>query len=365
MRFSRESGLWTTGPSVPAGPTAAVLELSGAVLAWTVDDPSTGVTMTIVDAGEAEWLWRVLGEDGHVDLLAALDAADARGADVVDVAVDPLPQPLAALRRLAIGHWLRRWWPASARDGIVALDAGVVDGEVALLTVAAQDYFADDTFDSDVAGLLRPHLSALSALTRDGDPRAGELATSCLELAEDVGAVHRALVDAPAERRRDDYALAAGANSGARAREPIASGIGSVDWAAVPPGLFDAADRTVDWTIEIAGVAPVATVRVATSAPVEGIGVTVRSGGYSAAGPLTADGRATLPLVGTADESITEDQAWGHDWSTTTVAVGADVVPPDNAAETRDRLRRFARARLAQPGPDAFLAEVLAAESDY
>ena len=33
--------------------------------------------------------------------------------------------------------------------------------------------------------------------------------------------------------------------------------------------------------------------------------------------------------------------------------------------ETRQRVRNFARARLAAPAGNAFLAEILAAESDY
>jgi hypothetical protein len=44
------------------------------------------------------------------------------------------------------------------------------------------------------------------------------------------------------------------------------------------------------------------------------------------------------------------------------VTVGADV---DESPRTRQRVRDFARARLAAPPGDAFLAEILAAESDY
>jgi len=33
--------------------------------------------------------------------------------------------------------------------------------------------------------------------------------------------------------------------------------------------------------------------------------------------------------------------------------------------QPRERVRDFARSRLAQPGADAFLAEILAAEADY
>jgi hypothetical protein len=44
------------------------------------------------------------------------------------------------------------------------------------------------------------------------------------------------------------------------------------------------------------------------------------------------------------------------------VTIGADV---GESPQVRQRVRTFARARLARPGPDAFLAELLAAESDY
>jgi hypothetical protein len=70
-------------------------------------------------------------------------------------------------------------------------------------------------------------------------------------------------------------------------------------------------------------------------------------------------------LIGAEQQPVTETQAWDHDWPTTAVIVGADVDDSDDAARTRERIRAFARARLAQPRADAFLAEILAAESDY
>ncbi len=42
MRLVADSGLWGTGPGhepIAATPLVAVLEVSGAVLSWTVDDP--------------------------------------------------------------------------------------------------------------------------------------------------------------------------------------------------------------------------------------------------------------------------------------------------------------------------------------
>lgn len=380
MKFVADSGLWSTGPTVAAAPAVAVLELSGAVLAWTVDEPTdiadTGVSaapvsphITFTDVTAAEWLWRVVGEAGHVALLAALDDGTLEEGRTVDVAgMEPSPAALGPLRRLAVGHWLRRWWPASSRDGIVALDAAVLDGEIALLTVAAQDFLDEDTLDSDVTDLLRPHRASLVAGAHGADPRVAELVDSCTELAEELGVqewTDLVVPAAEAARRRADYALAAGSDPARSAPAAIASGVGSVNWTAVPPRLFDAADDTVDWAIEMAGSTAVAAVRVATAAPAEGISVRLRSGALSGTGVLDAAGRATLALIGAEDRPVTETQAWDHDWPETTVTVGADVDDSAEAAEIRARIRAFARRRLARPGPDAFLAEILAAESDY
>jgi hypothetical protein len=369
MRFVADSGLWSAGPTVAAPPAVAVLELSGAVLAWTVDDPSGAARITFTDVPAAEWLWRVVGEAGHVAVLTALGDGMADDGRVIDLTgVEPSPDALAPLRRLAVGHWLRRWWPASSRDGIVALDSAVLDGEIALLTAAAQEYFAEETFDSDEAELLRWHGASLVAGAHGDDPRVAELVGACGELADELGVVewsNRVVPVSESQRRRDDYALAAGPESVRSRALAIASGVGSVNWTAVPPGLFDAADRTVDWAIEMAGRAAVAAVRVATTAPAAGVSVRLRSGAVSGTGVLDAEGRATLPLVGAEQQPVTETQAWDHDWPTTAVTIGADVDDSDDAARARERIRAFARARLAHPGPDAFLAEILAAESDY
>lgn len=369
MRLIADAGLWSSGPSLAAAPAVAVLELSGAVLAWTVDDPAGAARITFTDPAAAEWLWRVVGEAGHVAMLAALGDGTAADDLVVDVAAaEAAPEALAPLRRLAVGHWLRRWWPASSLDGIVALDPAVLDGEIALLTAAAQDYFADDTFDSDVAELLALPALNLAAAAHGEDPRVTALVAACADLADELGLGRWSdlvVLEAESRRRRDDYALAAGAESARAAASTIASGVGSVNWTAVPPGLFDAAEQTVDWAIEMAGTTAVAAVRVATAAPAGGVSVRLRSGKISGSGVLDDGGRATLTLVGADQQPVTETQAWDHDWQPATVTIGADVDDSDEAARTRARIRAFARARLARPGGDAFLAEILAAESDY
>jgi hypothetical protein len=258
----------------------------------------------------------------------------------------------------------------------------LLDAEIAVLTAAAQDFFADDTLDSDMGVLLGPHAPALAAHVQGRDPRIIELVRACVDLADDVGVVgtgwselSAALDDstdhdrvAPdltvTTARRDNYALAAGSDVGLPASGAIARGVGSIKWGAVPPGMFDAAENAVDWSIELAGSVAVAVVRAATSrpGPATGVAMRLRSRTVSAAGVLDADGRATLPLVDAQQQPMTESAAWDHDWQTTAVSIGADV---EESAHTRERIRHFARARLDRPASDAFLAEVLAAESDY
>jgi hypothetical protein len=381
MRLVADSGLWSTGPvDQDATPLISVLEVSGAVLSWTIDDPpdDAATRITFTDTSRADWLWRVLGESGHLALASALTARDATADDgSIDLAgVDILPGSLIPLRRLALGHWLRRWWPASRQDGIAGLDRAVLDVEVAVLTAGAQGFFADDTLDSDVAGLLAPHAAALIAHLAAGDPRTLDLVRAGAGLAEEFGVnipawpeLFAALEDsgitlAMPSGRRDDYALAAGADTGTAVGGPIAHGVASINWSAVPPAIFDAAENTVQWSVPPAGATPVAVVRAALIGPdpATGIAVRLRSHAVGGAGVLNADGHATLPLLDAPRGPLTEAAAWDHDWSSTSVIIGAETT---ESPEIRERVRTWARARLDAPPPDAFLAEILASESAY
>ena len=362
MKLVVDTGLWRTDTEAEAAPLAAVLEVSGAVLAWTVDDPdpSAPPALTFTDPARADWLWRVTGERGHVELLSALEDGPDRAVEVADLQL--LAAPLAPLRKLALGHWLRRWWPASRRDGIALLDAALLDAEIAVLTAAAEAFFTDDTLDSDVAELLAPHTAALASHARSGDSRVRALAQAALELGEQNGIDAPDLVDT-GRGRREDYALAAGGGSRSGALV-IADGVDSVRWAGVPASTFDAAEDTVDWSIEVADAAVVAAVRVALtgSGDPAGIAVGLVSAAVNATGVLDSSGTARLPVFDSGDRPLTEAVAWNHDWSTTAVTVG---VPVGESAQTRARLRAFARARLTTTTADAFLAEVLAADSLY
>jgi len=388
MRLVADSGLWGTGPGyepIAATPLVALVEVSGAVLSWMVDDPpgDAATRITFTDLSRADWLWRVLGESGHLAVASALEAVGAPTAPTTEAppsielaGIDIVPGSVDRLRRLAVGHWLRRWWPASRADGIAGLDRALLDVEVALLTSGAQGYFTDDTLDSDVMGLLAPHAPALITHVRDGDPRILDLVRAGAVLADEVGVdaagwpeLYAALDDSGTilvmpSGRRDDYALAAGAGAGARGAVPIARGVASIRWSAVPPGIFDAGENTVDWRVEVAGTAVVAVVRAAVIGPdpATGIAVQLRSGAIGGSGALDVDGGATLPLVDDQQRPVTESAAWDHDWSATSLIIGGEVM---ETLETRQRVRRWARARLDRPPNDAFLAEVLAAESDY
>jgi hypothetical protein len=384
MRLVADSGLWSVGAhrSFIPTPLVAVLEVSGAVLSWTVDEPpdDAAAQITFTDLPRADWLWRVVGDSGHVTLASAVDRHAPDDPHSIELTgVDIVPGSLVPLRRLAIGHWLRRWWPASRRDGIVGLDRAVLDVEVAVLTVGAQGFFTDDTLDSDVTELLAPHAAGLITNLRTGDPRIGDLVRVGAGLADEVGLdtigwleLSAALDDpsgtlAVPTGHQDDYALAAGSDTGPRGAAAISRGVASVDWSAVPPAIFDASEGTVEWSIEVAGTAAVAVVRAALIGqdPATGIPVRVRSGAVSGAGTLDTDGRAVLPLVDSQQQPMTESAAWAHDWAATSVHVGAPISGAAESPETRARVRRWARARLDRPADDAFLAEVLAAESAY
>ncbi|MEZ0052931.1 hypothetical protein ABIA30_003956 [Mycobacterium sp. MAA66] len=366
MKLVADSGLWSVGTAVAAPPAVALVELAGAVLEWTVDESSSAARITFTDVAAADWLWRLVGSGGHSTLVGSIGTTVAQDGLILDIAdVVVAPEPIAALRRLALGHWLRRWWPTSRLDGIAALDPALLDAEIAVLTAALQEYFSEETFDSDIAGLLAPHRAALADVVRAGDPRAIELVRAAVDLADDAGLGDWSEIlerqDDSAERRRDDYALAAGGLV-ATGGDVIAHGASTVSWTAVPPGVFDAAEGTVSWSVRWSGTTAQAHVRVATVGSAHGVPVRFESGVIGGRGVLHADGSATLQLVDADGQPIGENQVWAHHWANTLVSVGADV---SEAASARESIRALARSRLSTPGPDSFLAEILAGEADY
>jgi hypothetical protein len=373
MKLVEESGLWRLGPAAAEVPLVAVLEVDGAVLAWTVDEEAAQISLT--DPAGADWLWRILGESGHSMVAAAAGQPPQSGAETDLSGVDVLPGALDALRRLALGHWLRRWWPASVRDGIAGLDAALLDAEIALLTAQADDFVGEDSLDADIGTLLAPHAAALTMHLLVGDPRVVDLVARCVRLATDVGvqapgwaeladAVEERASGSVASSHQDDYALAAGSDGGPATTGSIARGVTSMAWSGVPGGVFDAAEDTVRWAVIAVGdrVSAVLHIPVIGPGSSDGVPVELRCGSYTAAGSLDDAGRAKIDLVDRTSQPVSVATAWDQDWSATAVVVG---VRTTETAEARDRVRRFARLRLTNPGPDAYLAEILAAEADY
>jgi hypothetical protein len=65
---------------------------------------------------------------------------------------------------------------------------------------------------------------------------------------------------------------------------------------------------------------------------------------------------------------MTESAAWHHDWTSTSVIIGAQLSGVSESGETRERVRRRAQARLNRPADranQAFPAEILAGASSY
>jgi hypothetical protein len=230
-----------------------------------------------------------------------------------------------------------------------------------------------------VALLLEPHAATLTSHVRSDDSRVVDLVRAGAGLADEIGTENEqwseliaavedsSLALALPSDRRDDYALAAGAGAGPGGAGAIAGGVASIAWSGVPPAIFDAGENTIDWRIEASGSAVVAVVQAAVIGPdpATGIAVRLRSAATDGTGTLDATGRATLPLEDGRRRALAESAAWDHDWSATSVVVGAPVSTGAESPEVRERVRRWARARLDLPPRDAFLAELLASESAY
>jgi hypothetical protein len=214
-----------------------------------------------------------------------------------------------------------------------------------------------------VAGLLRPHSAALTAHLQGGDLRVIELVRICAELADDVGVAFGEADRVPLHR--DDYALAAGADMGRHGSTAIATGADSVNWGARPGS--STRRRTPS---RGASRRPKASRRPLCAWSCRAPGWPPGSPCGCGPAPLVAMVCST-PTASRRSRSwrekrpVTESAAWDHDWRSTVVTVGVDLKESVESPQTRERIRDFSRARLRGPAGDAFLAEVLAAESDY
>jgi hypothetical protein len=221
MRVFRSDGLvvgdWPAWPEV-----TALLEASGAVLAWDIRTGDAAPAARIHDpARAAEWLWEVYGSVAE-DILD--DAED------VTVPADGDWSVRDACRTVAQLDWARAWWPASASAGVPALDPVVLRAERALAL-------------STVEHLLDDQDAVARALGSVALPADQELAGRVAALAEDYGIE---LSPAPAPTRAG-FALAAGGGHGG-AGTTVLTGTSAVDWTLVPAGSVDAA-APAEWAV--------------------------------------------------------------------------------------------------------------------
>ncbi|MGW0181901.1 hypothetical protein, partial [Nocardia sp. NPDC003345] len=230
--------------------------------------------------------------------------------------------------------WASRWWPASAVDGIAALDPGLLAREINELTALCEGIV--DGADAETA--IPDELAAGSELLSG---RAG------------------------------DYALAAGgpARNGSLS---LGRGSGGWDWRYCPPGVLDASEHAVSW--ELFRTAGTTTAHIAAlAAPGTPAGVPDH---------LRPLARLRTPL-GPVEVALKP----GFDSWTAAVAVPADTVtgvevfvpgvgpesgrrpggaaltgnvpgsPDERAAGARQRIRDLARTRLRLAGTDPGAAD--------
>ncbi|WP_405135323.1 hypothetical protein [Nocardia sp. NBC_01388] len=299
-----------------------VLEVAGGYLSWSVL-AGQSVPAAVIDDLELaqEWVWAMYG----APIALALDRDQAGEA----TAAPALPALAVSAWRLAYAHWAARWWPASTLDGIAPLDAGLLERDIAALTLECESLV-------DGADALVPVVA---------------------EMVE-------------TRLRAADYALAAGEKT------PdglvLARGVGGWDWRRCPPGLVDASERAVSWqAVREAGSTIVAVSAVAAPGVPAGVPAHLRPWARIDTGAgvgeiaLRAEGGAWVGelAVAGADPNVHVDI---H-------VPGFGVNPGSDSAEMRQRIRAFAVERLrrtAVPGsvdgaPDApLLAEIAAAADD-
>lgn len=339
-------GLWSIAP--PGSPTpadtdpgldTAVLEVAGGHLSWSVLAPPQIPAAILHDLDTAqEWLWALYGA-------AVAVAADEYSGPVELPARPERPELAAAVRRLGYAHWAARWWPASTVDGIPALDAAELEGEIAELS---------EICESVVAG------------ADAAEPVESVQITEVPEMEYRLGG--------PAPGLAADYALAAGGQRDPQAALVLERGSAGWDWRYCPPGVVDASERAVSWELTRTGgvnslrvraaaapglrgeppahLRPYALVR--TPAGDHGAALVLTGDSWTAAVADTADTVARVevyvPGVGPApprraDPSPFATELPGPD--------PRDPADPAVDARQRERIRELAHARLrrAESGP--------------
>ncbi|MFJ2666144.1 hypothetical protein ACIO14_17520 [Nocardia fluminea] len=335
-----------------------ILEVVGGHLSWSLFDEDS-VPAAVLDDVEAaqDWVWAVYGEE------VAAAVADDRPGPLT--AVPARPASAAALRRLAYAHWASRWWPASTLDGIPALDPRLLVEEIETLSEQCE-MLVDGEID-ELSRELDADASLGTADTSDGGGTAPGMGGSSSE--GDSAPIGRTL------GRAEDYALAAG---GADTSDGliVARGSGGWNWRRCPPGILDAGENAVSW--QVTRAAGVSTVRVSVVASPDCRGIVpehlrphawVRPADAPPARTLSPDAEFTTPLHRQGDAWTGSVRIPGTPESSPEITIFVPGVgpadPPEDESTARNRIRRFARARLTEStGDQRLTAETAAAETD-
>ncbi|RRR95818.1 hypothetical protein [Glycomyces terrestris] len=335
LPVTREPGRILVGALPSAPEQTALVEARGALLAWDQLDRRAHPAADVWDpALAADWLWEVYGPDAAAAILDGADTAAAEWDSPV----------LAAARDLAHLHWAAAWWPASHAAAVPALPQGLLRAETAWRT-AALDHLLDDeeAVERALAGV------DLGALPTGGDLAApvAALRERLADLAETYGVALRNAFSP----KREDWALAAG---GTAAEPPLASGAGPIDWAAVPPGLLDAAGEAT-WRLTQREGAWIVTVTAPAAPEARPADLTARFGAVeiplrldAGSGAFTGEATAGPDVALHLDGGVQVSAPW---FALPTADAGE--------AERRAALIAFARGRLT--AEDATLTERAAA----
>ena len=293
-------------------PMTLAVEATGAVLQWPLGAaPGSAPTITFLDVGEADWLWRFVGEDTHTRILLA-----ASSTTPIDIDPEFTTELRFDLHRLGHALWARAWWPASRIDGIPGLPEPLLAEDISALCDA-----------------LEPILGDVPPFDREA---------------------------APTSPQHTEFALAASGGIAEEHAEPLASGTAPLSWQGVPAGVFDATERPVRWAVDAHAEVEVA-VRVALAEPARrsarGIAVAAELPGLPVAtGVLDERGQRLLTLP------MAPRDAWTADWDVLDVRVGVGTPEPPSM---REAIRAHARSRLATEDALSLAAEDFVRQLDY
>lgn len=309
----------------------ALVEARGALLRWDVTGSARFPDAAISSPREAAgWLADVYGPE-----IAAAVAGGGTGtmplsddAELVDAA-----------RRLAHLGWAAAWWPAGVYTP--ALDPAVLAAEIVVATDAVSHLLDDeDALERTLAdaGAALPALALVPAPLR---AEADLLAERVHDLADDHGVE---LQPADTAIRRDEWALAAGAEGASLVGIEIGHGSAPIRWADVPAQTV-AADGEAEWSLRRVDGAVRLHLRVAAVPGAdaglrarfgpEELGIDLELAGDGAAFAASAEVPASLALLPLDDRTV-----WVRD-----ERIAAVPGPPEDE-DVRDRVREFAVGRL-------------------